>query len=212
MVFCLDEYERLQELWSGGEPELKRLLGLIRSTIQHRRKVRFLIAGAAPLADMPPLWTDHFINAQEIRVDFLDHDAVIGLLRKPTASFPEEAMPPEVAEAIYALTAGQPHLVQCYGFRVLQRINQQKRRVVTLEDVEAVKPVMLQSNANYFADYRNAPASARQALEALALDRAPVWAPGDRHWLRTRGYLTAEDRIRVPLFQMWLMAYLQERE
>ena len=212
VVFCLDEYERLAELWSSGEQEMKQLLGLIRSTIQHRRRVRFLIAGASPLADMPPLWTDHFISAQEIRVDFLDHESAIGLLRKPTANFPDDAMPLEVAESIYARTVGQPHLVQCFGFRVLQRINKEGRKVVTLADVEAVEPRVVEDNNNYFADYRSGPEPAQRALEALARDETPEWKSGARHWLRTRGYLTADDKIRVPVFKQWLRRYLAERE
>ncbi|HWB07084.1 MAG TPA: AAA family ATPase [Verrucomicrobiales bacterium] len=212
VVFCIDEYERLEALWSGGAQELTQLLALIRSTIQHRNNVRFLIAGASPLADLPPLWTDHFISAQEIRVDFLDHDCAIGLLRKPSQSFPDGTISQEVAEAIYARTAGQPHLLQTFGFRVVQRINKEERKIVTLDDVQAVEDRVLQDANNTFADYRNAPPSAQRALESLARDQSPVWEPGMKHWLRQHGYLTADSTLRVPLFKTWLRRFLEERE
>ncbi|MFT5322200.1 MAG: hypothetical protein ACI8P0_000035 [Planctomycetaceae bacterium] len=40
--------------------QLVQLIGLLRATIQHRRRVRILVAGDSPFEELGPLWNDTF--------------------------------------------------------------------------------------------------------------------------------------------------------
>ena len=45
-----------------------RLLGLLRATIQHRRRLRVLIAGAAQVDELDPMWADHLVNLRTLAI------------------------------------------------------------------------------------------------------------------------------------------------
>ena len=63
MRLCLDEFERLAEV-VGEKPETKpqlvQLMGLLRATIQHRRRVRLLVAGNSTFEELGPLYSEVF--------------------------------------------------------------------------------------------------------------------------------------------------------
>ena len=74
MLFCLDEFERFEEVVgekSETKQQLVQLMGLLRATIQHRRRVRLLVAGNATFEELGPLWNDTFISARELRLGFV---------------------------------------------------------------------------------------------------------------------------------------------
>ncbi|WP_273703160.1 ATP-binding protein, partial [Candidatus Accumulibacter vicinus] len=80
VLICIDEFERLASLFPGQGQDLLQFMGLLRATIQHRRRVRLLVAGAAPFDELDALWNDHFINLREIRIGYLDRPTAVGLL------------------------------------------------------------------------------------------------------------------------------------
>ena len=63
MLLCLNEFERLEEV-VGEKPETKKQLvqrmGLLRATIQHRRRVRLLVAGNSTFEELGPLSSEVF--------------------------------------------------------------------------------------------------------------------------------------------------------
>ena len=93
----------------GEKPETKQqlvqLMGL-RATIQHRRRVRLLVAGNSTFEEFGPLGNDSFISARELRLEPLECDVPIGLMRQPISvceglfDEPDDAVPQEAAEAI----------------------------------------------------------------------------------------------------------------
>ncbi len=144
-LICIDEFERLPSLFpgQGGElassdglftipdmrpsrgRELLQFMGLLRATIQNRRRVRLLVAGSAPFDELDHLWSDHFINLREIRVGYLDEATCVALLTRPVSEFPSNAIPETVARAVVARTGGQPFLVQLYGSLLVDRLNEE---------------------------------------------------------------------------------------
>ncbi len=155
ILLCIDEFERLEDLYPGDRRELLQLMGLIRATIQHKRRVRWLVAGVAPFDELDQLWTDHFINARELRVEHLDRPTSLGLLTKPSPRFPDDTIPAAVAEAVFDRTGGQPMLLQLYGSLLVDRLNQQDRRHAEPADVEPVELDVLQQASGYFRDTLN---------------------------------------------------------
>lgn len=207
VLLCIDEFERLESLFPGSRQELLQLLGLIRATIQHRQRIRILVAGAAPFEELDALWNDHLINAREIRIGFLEREAALGLLRKPIPEFPDDAVPEEVAAAIFERTGGQPNLVQLYGSLLVTRLNEQERRRADLPDVTRVEEDVLTQETYYFRNvFQEAPPAARTALLDLAYARTPTLEAPTRRWLRRRYLLTDEGRLSMPVLGAWIRA------
>ncbi|KYF79794.1 hypothetical protein BE11_23905 [Sorangium cellulosum] len=213
ILLCIDEFERLETLFPGDSSDLARLMGLFRATIQHRRKLRLLVSGAAPFDELGALWNDHFINVQEIRLDLLDRATSLDLLTRPIPELPEAAIREPVAARIHERTGGQPFLLQAYGFALIQRLNdrQDGAREATLDDLAPVEETVLTRWKPYFADtVKAAPPRARDVLVDLAHGRTPELDSRTRRWLRRRCLLTAEDGLRVPVLGAWIREELDE--
>jgi hypothetical protein len=175
-----------------------------RSCLLH---LRILVAGAAPFEELDALWNEHLINAREIRIGFLDREAAVGLLRKPIPEFPDEAVPAEIAEAVFERTGGQPNLVQLYGSLLVTRLNNQDRRQAEMGDVARVEEDVLTQETYYFRNIlQESPPAARSALIDLAYDQSPTLEPATRRWLRRRLLLNEESRLTMPVFGAWIRA------
>ena len=205
VLIAIDEFERIEELLGGDRSEFLRLMGLFRATIQHRRKLRLLVAGVAPFDELGPVWDDHFINAREVRMGHLDEKDSVELLTKPVEEFPDDAIPRAVAEAIFARTGGQPYLLQMYGSVLVSHLDERKRTSATLHDVAPVEQKVLSQAKAYFSDTVNrAPADARAVLEAFARGERPVVPASARRWLERRCLITREGTLAVPAFGEWI--------
>ena len=207
ILLCLDEFERLESLFPGSRRELLQVMGLLRATIQHRRRIRLLFSGAAPFDELDAMWNDHLINVREVKIGHLDEETAVGLLRKPIPDFPEEAVPEEVAHAIAARTGGQPYLVQLYGSVLVTQLNQEERGRADLADVPRVEKQVLEQATYYLRNtYQAAPPAARAALLDLAHDGTPQLDAATRRWLRRRLLLTEEGRLSIPVLGAWIRA------
>lgn len=205
ILICIDEFEGLPKLFAGREAELSHFLGLLRATIQHGRRVRLLLAGAAPFDELDRLWSDYFINLRLIHIGYLDADAALGLLTRPVPDFPEDAIPPAVARAIVTRCGGQPYLVQLYGSLLVDRLNDEKRRVASLEDIEPVEEEVLEQAGNYFTNvWSDLPPAARAGLQALSAGGQAEFDRSSRRWLSRRLVLSETNEFLVPVFGRWV--------
>jgi hypothetical protein len=204
VLIAIDEFERLEDLFPGSRQEFLQLMGLFRATIQHRRRVRLLVSGAAPFDELDRVWDDHFISARQIKLPFLDEPTSVGLLTQPDPDFPMDAIPAAVAQEVYRRTGGQPFLLQALGSLLVNRLNDTNRRTATVADVEAVEDRAIEYAEPYFRDmYKSAPAAAREALDRLSHGPADL-SPVARRWLTQRYLLTPDDSLSVPLFGAWI--------
>ena len=206
ILVCIDEFERLETLFPGDRRALLQLMGLFRATIQHRRRLRLLVSGAAPFDELDHIWDDHFVNVRELRVEHLDRDTALELLTHPLPDF--QAIPLAVAERIYQRTGGQPLLLQLYGSLLLDLLNDERRQQATLQDVAQVdERVLHEGQSIYYLRnlHRSAPDDARGVLENLALGRQPGEIPAPaRRWLQRRCLITADGQPRIPVFYDWV--------
>ena len=219
VLIAIDEFERLEDLFPGSRQEFLQLMGLFRATIQHRRRVRLLVSGAAPFDELDRVWDDHFISARQIKLPFLDEPTATGLLTQPDPGFPADAIPAEVAQEVHQRTGGQPFLLQAFGSLLVNRMNDTSRRTATITDIAAVEERAIEWAEPYFRDmYKSAPGPVRQALDHLShhLNETPAdLSPAARRWLTRRYLLTPDDRLSVPLFGTWIahhaISYAVER-
>lgn len=213
VLIALDEFERLAvgNLWPGTDLEFRQFMGLLRATIQHRRRVRLLVAGATPFDELGAVWNDHFINVREIRFGHFDPAVARDLLCRPIPDFPADAIPPRVAEQVVERTGAQPFLVQLYGQVLVTRLNDQQRREATLEDVEDVETaILMNADAQYY--FRNtvidAPPEACAAMIAAAHGTPASVAPAVRRWLTARCLIHEGGQLTIPV----LGRYIREEQ
>lgn len=205
ILIAIDEFERLEDLFPGDRRELLKLMGLFRATIQHRRKLRLLVSGAAPFDELDAIWNDHFINLREVAIGYLDEQTGIDLLQRPIPDFPEDAIPRQVAAMAFARCAGQPYLLQLYGSLLVTHLNHEKRRTANPDDLRPVEDELLSQAGYYFRDtYRGAPEDAREVLRALARGEPVEPNRRTRRWLQRRLLLTDDGHLQPPVLGTWI--------
>lgn len=208
ILICIDEFERLEDLFRGERRELLTLMGLFRATIQHRRRIRLLISGVAPFDELDSLWSDHFINLREVRIGNLAEQAALNLLTRPIEDFPEQTIPLSVAEAIVTRTGGQPYLMQLYGSLLIQYLNEIREKQARLINLEPVEERVLDQATYYFRNtLQVAPESAQQVLESLATEQAVEMDKYTRRWLQHRCLLTEDNKLLIPVLGTWIREY-----
>lgn len=208
-LICIDEYERLEDLYPGDRRALLRLMGLLRATIQHRGRLRLLVSGMSWPDELDPIWSDHFVNLQHIGIGHLDRETVLDLLQCPSDDFPPGTIPPELADWVWRCTLGQPYLTQLFGQLIVIRLNRAERRTATLEDGPAVEPEVIDKASQGYLSFiaRSGPEPARAALETLAeqgrLDPATL-DRDTRRYLRRRGLIQEDGTPGIPLLLTYL--------
>ncbi len=144
LIVALDEFEKIEELIEA-EKIPKDFMGYLRGLVQMSSKVAFAFAGLHTLEEMTAdYFQPFFASVIPIHVGFLQPGATRQILANPDEDFPLDYTP-EALDQIYALTAGQPYLVQLVGFQLVRRYNdyvfeqgRPRDPVFTVEDVEAV--------------------------------------------------------------------------
>jgi len=207
LIFCLDEFEVLEKLFPRNEIDLIKLMGLFRGIIQHRKRVRLLIAGAAPFDRLPIMWNDYFINLQEVRFGPLDVNSARGLLMTPSISFPRDTLDVRVADTIIERTGCQPFLLQLYASGIVSLLNDENRKTANVEDVYKVERSILTEGQAiyYFRDiYYRMPIAVRVALARLVRYRDFTLDRATSDWLNRRYLLTNKRTISIPVFGAWL--------
>ena len=144
LIVALDEFEKIEELIEA-EKIPKDFMGYLRGLVQMSSKVAFAFAGLHTLEEMTAdYFQPFFASVIPIHVGFLQPGATRQILANPDEEFPLDYTP-EALDQIYALTAGQPYLVQLVGFQLVRRYNdyvfeqgRSRNPVFTVEDVEAV--------------------------------------------------------------------------
>ena len=205
ILLCIDEFERLETYFPGDKRDLLKLMGLFRATIQHRRYLRLLVSGATQFDELDTVWSDHFINVQELQIGFLDQATSLALLKKPIPEFPDEAISHAVAEAIFERVNGQPYLLQLYAYLLVNDLNDANRTQANLEDVPQIEKKVLKQARNYFENiYKSTPKPVQTILEQLAFEQAPAIDLPSRRWLKRRYLLNEQEKIAIPVFNAWI--------
>jgi hypothetical protein len=207
ILFCFDEFERLETMFHQHEHEFLQLLGLFRATIQHRRHIRLLVAGQ-DIFSTHPMWSDYFINMSEVRLEHLDKHVTQELLARPIPDFPAQAIPFAVAEEIFERTGGQPYLAQHYGYLLVERLNENRSRSADLMDVKAVEDQVLELATYYFRNVLDTlPEPARETVTALAEGREVEMEPALRRCLLSRSLISQDNHLVIPALGRWIREY-----
>ncbi len=134
ILLAIDELEQLRAGIDAGtlSPEL---LPYLRSQIQHRARIVFLLCGSPALLD--EFWRPIIDLTARQEVAALSFEETLTLIRQPV----EGHLPYEAAaeEAIWQHTAGQPFLVQTLCHRLVSLANRRRSKVaIRVQDVANV--------------------------------------------------------------------------
>jgi Cdc6-like AAA superfamily ATPase len=181
LIIALDEFEKIEELIEA-EKIPKDFMGYLRGLVQMSSKVAFAFAGLHTLEEMTAdYFQPFFASVIPIHVGFLQPGATRQILANPDEEFPLDYTP-EALEQIYALTAGQPYLVQLVGFQLVRRYNdyvfeqgRPRDPVFTVEDVEAVinDPEFFKRGRYYFDGVWGQAARGASGQQAILKALAP---------------------------------------
>jgi AAA+ ATPase superfamily predicted ATPase len=158
LIIALDEFEKIEELIDAGKIPSD-FMGYLRGLVQMSSKVAFAFAGLHTLEEMTADYFHPFFGSLvNIHVGFQKRAATRQILANPGEDFPLDYNL-EALDEIYALTHGQPYLVQLIGFQVVRRYNDQvfeqgqpRDPVFTVVDVENVinDPEFFKQGRYYF--------------------------------------------------------------
>lgn len=146
LLLMFDEFEVLIRKVADGvlDPSI---LDFMRNLMQHQPKLSFLFSGADQLLEMIASYATIMFNlAIPIKISFLDLDSARQLIEEPAKRVGVEFHPVAV-QRILANTAGQPYFVQLICHHLLQRLNREERRFVTVVDTESVMKELVTSVA-----------------------------------------------------------------
>ncbi len=123
LIIALDEFEQLEKWITDGRLPTD-ILKTLRGYIQMDERIAFAFAGLHTLEEMSgDYFQPFFASVIPVKVSFLSRGAVDQVLANPPD--PEFALDyeREALDDIYALTNGQPYLVQLIGSWLVSRFN-----------------------------------------------------------------------------------------
>jgi len=138
LLIALDEFEQIRSGIEGSslEPDL---LPFLRSQMQHRHRVVFLISGAPGLLD--PFWNPIANLTGRYELGMLDYEQTVSLARTPLKG--QIAYEDAAVDVIWRQTAGHPFLIQTICHRLVSLMNRRHHRgPIQPTDVEHVLSVL----------------------------------------------------------------------
>lgn len=152
-LLTLDEFEALATALQAGRFSETSVLGMLRHLVQHRQRIKTLIASSHTLEELS-IYASYFVNVQVIQVGYLQDADARRLIEQPVTDFMlrYEA---DAAERVVQLTHGHPFLVQLLCAEIITLKNEQSpsvRRIATRADVMEAVPEALSHGSFFFAD------------------------------------------------------------
>jgi hypothetical protein len=192
------------------------LLARIRAFSQSQNEVVLMFVGASGFRDLEgePQWVKYFVQVHILRVEYLSKSASLKLITQPVPDF-KLYYSEGLAERIWELTQGHPHLIHSICSDLVDHANAKRKNPVGFEDLEYIlteKTIQRdeQPFINFWEEFcRNE--SMRAAVLTIA-NHEPVdeKLPVIKKLLDYRYIVkneAGEVRLRVPLFEQWVLKH-----
>ncbi len=223
LLLLFDEFEKLEEAGQEGYLNLNLLLDWFRSAIQNRPHVALLFSGVRTFGEMGANWAGYLVNAQTLKVSFLQPAEAHHLITQPVPNFPSQHIFADgVGEQIIHVTGCHPFLIQALCSALIENLNADNRERAEIEDVTlAMNQVLENWWDTYFRDlWERSDQDQRACLVALrnigegdALQIAQQCGLDEKTVRRTMQTLLKRDlvlqeenkyRIAAPIFCEWV--------
>lgn len=169
LLLALDEYEALEDLITKKQLD-ENFFKLLRSIIQHHRKIILLFSGAHTLEDLPPIWSHYLVNVSVLKVNLLNEYDARELITKPIPEF-NLVYETGAVERILEATSCHPYLIQLTCRDLVNYLNDNSKTYATIKDIEKALSFAITSGTAYFNDLyygRDSDKDQQIALSALA--------------------------------------------
>ena len=213
-LLCLDEFERLQEAIAASNSRIP--LNFLRNVMQHRKQWVLLFSGSHNLSELEPYWSDYLIGTRTLRLTYLNTTEAQELIRHPVADFPD-IYDDKAVDAILHLTHCQPYFIQLVCSALVERLNSQNRRRVTVEDVESIPDVAIERADGYFNEFLGTLTHEHRNLLTRLIRQEP-FTEQDRPLLPQLTQMEVLNRIaandyqfKIPLIQKFVESTLFDR-
>ena len=173
LVLIIDELDRLQLPIEEGHLDHD-LLPYMRSLMQHRSRLTFVLAGSRRLKE--DFWQLVFNAGENFELTALNRRDTERLIREPVQ--PLVRYDDLAVEHIWRATMGHPYLTQLICHRLIQDTDQEGRRlkVITIDQVQQVIQRILEEDDGYLMSlWHDLGEAERQVLISLA----DLQGPGD---------------------------------
>lgn len=149
IILMFDEFEELINGVNTGDYDAH-LLENLRSMMQHRKEVRFILAGADKVIEMLKDYASIIFNmTYPIEVSFMEEEEARELIVKPLEGIVEYGK--TSVDKIIAYTNSHPFYMKIICHELIERLNSEKRYFVHSSDVDrAVEDIVRNSQYSYF--------------------------------------------------------------
>jgi hypothetical protein len=148
LVVLIDEFEELEGLVKNGKLD-SNIFVYLRSLMQHRQHMNFLLAGLHTIQELTaPYWSVFFNIAKHRYISKLSEDAASRLIIEPVEGKLEYDL--FAIEKIRALSGDQPYLIQLICNTLVQHCNRQQRNYVTINDVNVILKSVTSTSSTHF--------------------------------------------------------------
>lgn len=152
LLICLDEIEALGQAIAERRITLT-MLGALRSLIQHKPRLNFLLCGAETLHQLTFYWSGYFINIVPIEILYLSEEHARELICEPDEIFAREVRyDPGVVEHILQRTRCHPYFLQLMGDALATLSNRQQTTRITRALAEAAEEIALTPDNQYMKE------------------------------------------------------------
>ncbi|MBN1164846.1 MAG: PEGA domain-containing protein [Candidatus Krumholzibacteriota bacterium] len=136
LILLFDEYELFESLIDKGRFSTE-VLTLLAAWMESHAGVFYIFTGSDKLESRNHRYWGAFLGkALHRRIGFLSRNDTLRLIREPVQGLVEYA--PDVPEAIFRLTAGQPFYSQVLCQSLVDHLNEKEKHRVTEEDLHQV--------------------------------------------------------------------------
>lgn len=134
VLLALDEYESLGDMKDAGRID-DRVFQLLRGIIQGYPRFTVLMSGAHTLEELPPYWSNYFINTKTLKVGSLQDVDAVELITHPKEDFPL-TYDQEALDYLLHETGCHPNWLQLACREIVEKLNNENRFHANLEDVK----------------------------------------------------------------------------
>jgi len=165
LVILVDEFDNLDGL--ATSQTMQTLIPFLGQLVSGESHLKWVLAFGRLAGKLPIQYEPIVSSGVQLRLSFLSPQITRELLEKPVEgvlTYMSEAI-----ERIYQLTSGQPHLTQALGSEIFQSVVLEKEQnLVTVEDVDAAIPPILEAYGNAIASIVRVPPVEERVLVTVA--------------------------------------------
>jgi Holliday junction resolvasome RuvABC ATP-dependent DNA helicase subunit len=208
LIISFDEYENFHKNIASQYPEI---LGYMRAFLQNQEQVVFLFVGLKDIAELTkPNWDEYFPQIQKLKVDYLDYEESKELIVKPIKEF-SLIYPDSIVEEIIKLTQGHPQLLQTICWIIVDIANAKETKNITQDIFDKAINKIFDVNdrpmSNFYREYCDD--IQREIIEEILANKPIIQDTKEQRRALLRlidyGFVTDTYKIRVPLFEKWLI-------